>query len=131
MVENVTVSVCAVGMLVTAAAVLLKNFGFKGAGVFVAAAIAAMAAYMTSPISDVFSSVKSSLPEELLPYGEAAVKAVGIGYLSGICSDIAVELGEGGVAKAIILAAKFELTVVALPFIEEVMRLATELISGG
>lgn len=128
---DITASICAVGMLVTAGAVLLKNFGFKGAGVFTAAAIAAMTASVMSPLSAVFLSVESSFPSELLPYGESAVKAVGIGYLSGICSDIAKELGEGGVSKVILLAARLEMIVIAVPFIEEVMNLAAELISGG
>lgn len=128
---DITVTACAVGMVVVAGAVLLKNFGFKGAGVFTAASIALMLSSVLSPLSAVFSSFNETLPTELLPYTEAAVKAVGIGYISGACSDIARELGEAGVGKAVLLVAKLELVIISIPFIKEVMSLAKELISGG
>lgn len=128
---NITATACAVGMLVTAGAVLLKNFGFKGAGIFTAASIALILSSVLSPLSAVFSSFNETLPSELLPYTEAAVKAVGIGYLSGVCAEIARELGEGGVGKAVLLVARVELVLISIPFIEEVMTLAKELVAGG
>lgn len=128
---SISASTCAVGMLVAAAAVLLKNFGFKGACVFTAASIAIMLSSAISPIRSIFSSLGEAFSPELLPYGEAAVKVVGIGYLSGVSSDIAKELGEAGVAKAVLLVAKLELVLIAVPFIEEVMGIANELIAGG
>ena len=131
MYESISANACAAGMLIAAAAVLLKNFGFKGACVFTAASIAIMLSSAISPLRSVFSSFSEALPAELLPYAEAAVKVIGIGYLSGVCSDIAKELGEGGVAKAILLVSKLEIILIAIPFIEQVMGLASELIAGG
>ena len=63
-------------------------------------------------------------------YAKTALKIVGIGYLSGISSDVCKELGESGVAKCIGVLAKLELACIVTPLICEILKTAEELIGA-
>ena len=123
-------AIVTVGILATVGAVVLKGFGFKGAGVFSAAAITVMLASAVKSASPIFDLL-SGVPEECSPYAEAVIKAVGIGYATGITADICRELGEGGIAKAVLTCARIEIALVALPHLYEITELAMELIGGA
>ena len=59
---------------------------------------------------------------------ECAAKIVGAGYLFGICSDIASELGEPLVSKGLLTAGRVEMLLIATPYFVGVIKLGTELI---
>lgn len=124
-------SVCASLLLVAVAALLLKSFGFKGAPVFVAACIAAFISRMSNSFAEITSTLyEISSYSDIDEYAEAAMKVVGIGYLSGISSDICREIGEVGVARCIGVVSKLELIAIASPFIKDVLSLSLEMIGG-
>ncbi len=120
------------GLLVVAAMTLiLKNFGFKGAPVFVCLSLL----FVFSSVSDSLFSIKDTYFQitsyaDIGEYSSALMKVVGIGYISGISSDICKEIGEAGVAKSIMVVSKLELIVIALPFVEKTVSLCVELLGG-
>ena len=122
-------SVIAILLISAAGALLLKNFGFKGAPVFVAVCMV----FVISSFSETLSLVKGTFNEiltyaDISEYTGAAMKVVGIGYLSGISSDVCREIGEGGVAKCIAVVSKLELITIAAPFISELVSLCAQLL---
>ena len=121
--------IAAVAVLATAGAVIIKTLGSRGAPVMTAAVITLMlsaALGAAEPIFDYFGT----LPDALAPYAESAIKAVGIGYTSGIVADICRERGEGGIAKAVTSLSKIEIVLVALPHLYEISELAIGLVGG-
>jgi stage III sporulation protein AD len=123
-------AIITVALLATVGAVVLKGFGFRGASVFSAAVITVMLASAIAsarPIFDFFKIIPSAASE----YTESVIKAIGIGYATGVTADICRELGENGIAKAVSVGAKIELVLLALPHVYEITELALELMGGG
>ena len=59
---------------------------------------------------------------------ESIMKILGIGYLSGICSDVCKELGEAGIASIVVTIARLESFAVISPLIVEILTLGLELV---
>ncbi|MBQ9070869.1 MAG: stage III sporulation AC/AD family protein [Clostridia bacterium] len=121
---------CACLLISAALVVILKNFGFKGAPLVAAVVALAFASSLLSRFSTLGGALSflSSYPESE-KYVKAAAKAVGIGYLAGISSDICREIGEAGIGKCITVGARIELVILAVPFIEEILSAAGSLVS--
>ena len=108
---------------------VLKAFGWRGAPIAAIATILALMAVFAEgfeKISAVFEIATEA--EGVKDVGEYLLKILGIGYLSGICSDVCRELGEGGIASAVITVARIESLAVISPLIIEVMTLGLELV---
>jgi len=110
-------------------AFVLKAFGWRGAPL---AAIAAVLLIL-SCFSDTLDKVREIFSvagegDELFGAGEYLMKILGIGYLSGICSDVCRELGEAGIASAVTTVARLEAVAVLLPLISEIITLGLELV---
>ena len=58
----------------------------------------------------------------------SAAKIIGAGYLFGICSDMASEMGEAMVSRVLICAGKIEVLLIVLPYFDEMLKLGTSLI---
>ncbi len=122
-------SAIAVLLLIAALSLILKNFGFRGAPVFVSVALV----FVISCFDEGFITIKNTYTElisyaDIGEYSSAAMKVVGIGYLSGISSDICREIGENGVAKCIAVISKLEIIGIAAPFLCQVVSLCAELL---
>ena len=115
------------GIILAISAVLLKNFGYKGATVFTALGFVLLLSELPSFFREIFKSVLIS--EELGDSAAAIFKIVGVGYLFGISSEICRELGENGIATAVGIVGRFEIIAVALPFISEIFSLALSLVN--
>ena len=116
---------------VCAAAVILKGFGFKGAPILVT--LTTVFCINTSVgaffgVKEIFSSL--SAYADIEPYASAALKVVGIGYLSGIGQDVCRELGETGAARSISIVSRLELIAIAAPFISDALTEAVKLVGG-
>lgn len=59
---------------------------------------------------------------------ECALKIVGAGYLFGICSDIAAELGEPLVSKGLLTVGRVEILLIAMPYFVGAVQLGAELV---
>jgi hypothetical protein len=59
---------------------------------------------------------------------EYTLKILGIGYLSGLSSDICKELGEAGIASVVVLLARLEILLIISPLIIKILTLGLELV---
>ena len=118
-------------MLVCAASlVILRELGFRGAPVVAAFVITAALSLYSGELTGAVGILKSSFPGELGETVKTVAKALGIGYISGVSQDITRELGEGGIAKCIAVITKIELTVLAVPYVEEILLAANQLMGN-
>ena len=118
-----------IGILLSLSAVLLKDLGFRGAAVFSAFATVVILSLCSDRITALSSEISLILKNSAL--SEAAVgvlKITGIGVLAGACSDICAELGEGGIARAVTVAARIEILVIALPYLRRIIDLGVEML---
>lgn len=122
-------TISAIAILATAGAVIIKTLGSRGAPVLTAGIITLMLSASLGAAEPIFEFF-GTFPDALSPYVESAIKAVGIGYTSGIVADVCRELGEGGIAKAVTSASKIEIVLVALPHLYEISELAIGLVGG-
>ncbi len=123
-----TAELCFAGLVFAISALLLKNLGWRGAPVF--ALIAAV--FLLSNLGRYFSELTLlySYFEAAGEGGAAILKIIGIAYLFGISSEICRELGEAGIASALVIVGRFEILSVAIPFIQRLFSLAMSLIEG-
>ena len=61
--------------------------------------------------------------------GETLLKALGIAFLSQICSDICRDCGENSAAAGVELMARLEILLLSLPMLEKVISTAREVLS--
>lgn len=108
------------------AAVLLKNFGFKGVPVLISVAISAAVTAYVGELGGVFYTLGEVLGDNGGVYISAAVKILGVGYLSGMVADVCREFGEGGLASAAVIVGRLEILIISLPFLEKIIALAAE-----
>lgn len=69
---------------------------------------------------------------ELSGMGDSAellLKALGIAWLTQCCADVCRESGESGAANGVELAGKVELLLLALPLLNNVLEVVSELLS--
>lgn len=115
-------SMMALLLLAAACVLILKNFGFRGAPLVAAVvSVSALSSY-ESAFSEIFG-VFGYLAEvsEAGEYVAAALKVVGISYLSGISCDVCREIGESGIARTVSLITRLEVILVCLPYVKEIL----------
>ena len=121
--------ICVLVLLAATLSLLLKNFGFRGAGVFMAVAFLALSSRFFEVFSEsvsVFNDFSASA--DISQYVGACVKVVGIGYLCGISGDVCREIGETGAARCISILGKLELISIGIPFIKELFENSVRLL---
>jgi stage III sporulation protein AD len=109
---------------------ILKNEG-KGYGIYVAALGGVLlTGWAVHTLKDTWA-VLSSLGEysELSPYTTLLLKALGVGYVVKIASDVCRDLGAQETAQKIELCGKAELLLMAMPLVMELVSLALHLTS--
>ena len=122
--------ICALALLFAFMALILRSFGFRGAAAFTALAVAFLLSRASSELASLgsFGELKELLPGDALEYVGAIAKVVGAGYLFGICADVCQELGESGIAKAVSVAGRAEILLIASPYVVRIIDVATELL---
>ena len=114
-------------ILLAVSAVLLRNFGWKGAPVFSALAIVVILSELSFAVSELTSFFSFLSNSGMGDLSAAALKILGCGYLFGICADLCRELGEGGIAKAVEVVGRAEIIIIVLPFLKEFINSGGEL----
>ena len=115
-----------IGAIVT---FVLKAFGWKGAPLAAISAILVIISYCGEVFGEVFSLFESLPESDGAPQAsEYLMKILGIGYLSGICSDVCRELGEPTIASVVTTVARLEALLVILPMVTEIINLGLELV---
>lgn len=108
---------------------VLKAFGWKGAPLIAIATMLSLMAFFTDSfdkISQIFDIAADT--DGVAEVSEYLLKILGLGYLSGICSDVCRELGEAGIASMVLTVGRLESLLVISPLILEIMTLGLELV---
>ena len=119
----------AIGLLLAVVSYLLSQLGFRGVRAFGALALVALLLVISASTGELFGAIGNlPLSEGVTDITRSALKIVFVGYVFGFSSDIAAELGEGGIASAVMIGARIEMMLIALPYIKDIIKLALELI---
>lgn len=108
---------------------ILKESGFRGSRLLSALVIVISFAQALTGIRRLIGSIFSfSLGTEIESSVGYVLKIVGVSYVFGISSDLCREIGEGGIAAAILTVGRVEIILLSLPAISEIISLAGELL---
>ncbi|MBE6556077.1 MAG: hypothetical protein E7663_07640 [Ruminococcaceae bacterium] len=61
-------------------------------------------------------------------YAAVILRATGIALICELTASICRDLGEGGVAEGVLLFGRLEILLLALPFLDELLKIAEELL---
>ncbi len=124
------ITVCALALLSTAAALILKGTGRREV-FFIGLAFST--AVSVRVISNVEQSVdflrRLSEGTEAGKYLDVLLKTAGIAFLTDLSADLCRGAGENVVAGCVEFAGKAEITVPALPLLSELLELSFGLLS--
>ena len=123
------VQIGAVGLLLAITAVLLKDLGWRGAAVFSTFGLVVLLSLCADGFLELTGVLSALAASSTLAEAAAAVlKITGIGILMGAVADICRELGEGGIARGVLVAGRLEILCIALPFLQKIIALGAELL---
>ena len=123
------IRIALMGVLMATVGILLREMGWRHARAYSVVA----AVILLSGIGDTLAELVSGLEiisgiDGVSDVALSALKVIGVGYVFGISESVAEELGERGVARAVSLAARLEMLLIALPYIRDILSLGLELI---
>lgn len=109
--------------------ILLDAMGYRGARLLTVTATVMLFVLAISAVPELISSVQ--IISESTGIGDTvgcAMRILGIGYVSGISYDVALDMGSKGLASAVMMLGRVEMLLVITPYVTEVVKLAVELI---
>lgn len=108
---------------------ILKAFGWRGAPLVAIATMIALLMLFSESFEKIYAIFDTAGNIEGVKESSGyLLKILGIGYLSGICSDVCKELGEPAIASVVVTLSKLESLLVLSPLILEIMTLGLELV---
>lgn len=122
------IKLIAYAMITLFLGVLLREFGFRGARLFsILGTVTIIGALIiavgnSSPVGVYLSDGVNK------EYIAMILKIIGVGYVSGICSDICTDLGEMGLSGAVAMIGKIEIVLISLPCAKEIIERGLALI---
>ena len=125
-----TFKICAIGIFCAIACVVIKSCqsGFviptRLVGIII---LYSFLAVLISPIITYVSSLMGMAIS--ISHIELMVKAISLAYITQITCDICKECGENTLASGIDTIGKFEILVLALPLVDEIIKMSEELAS--
>lgn len=121
--------VCALALLAAIFGAMLQEFGFRSKRLFITFCLLLLLSAASEPLNKIFEGISSlSALAGVSEAAKCALKAVGLGYVFGITSDICRELGETGIASAVTVVGRLEIFLVVFPYFEETVKLGVELL---
>ena len=123
------IGIIGVALIVSALAIILREIGFRGAGIFVLVSFTVVFSFVLDGAKDVITGIfglasLGGAEDEM----RAALKIVGTSYTFGVGAEACRGLGESLMAKAVEVAGRVEILLISLPFIEEIFSLGSELV---
>lgn len=112
-------------------AFMLRELGFRGGGLISCVGIVGLFMLSVKGIGYFFDGLSVGLPgAELGAIISSVLKVLGVGYLFGICADICRQIGEGGIASAVLMMGRVEILLLCLPYIRRIIELSGELVGS-
>ena len=107
--------------------VILREVGFRGARLISLVGVVGLLSACVVGIESLgaaFDKIGQGVPDE---YAVAVMKIMGVGYASGICSDVCLELGEVGLSGAVSLFGRIEMLAISAPMAVSIFERGLEL----
>lgn len=121
-------SALGIAISVSVCSLLLKGLGSSVTPVVVCIGAVGILSLCASGLVSFGEAVDGLIGSTGGEYARRAVKIVGIGYLSGICAEVCDTLGQASISRAVLLAGRLEILLVALPCFLEIVDLSMSLI---
>ena len=121
--------ILALGLIGALLSVLLRECGYSRSGILAAVVAVGIFSILSEGIDELLG-VTRELAElsGLSGASKTAIKLIGISYSFGILSDICEGLGERTIAGLLITAGRLESLFIVLPYLRELLSLATSLL---
>ena len=108
---------------------LIKKYSPENALTVALAAVSVILLFIIISASDLFSEMRDlfdsfGLDPEIV---KITLKALGICYLTGFAADVCRDFGQTSLASKVELAGKVTVVILTLPFVKQILRVATEL----
>lgn len=121
--------VAALAILLSIICFVLSELGFRSKRVFALLSLVALMLLCCGAVGEIVPRLSElTALAGITETAETALKVVFSGYVFGIASDVAAELGEGGIANAVTLGGRLEITLIILPYLMDVVSAAVELL---
>ena len=121
--------IAALSILLSVICFVLSELGFRSKRVFALLSVVALMLLCCGAVGEIVPRLSElSALSGITETAEGALKVVFSGYVFGIASDVAEELGEGGIAKAVTLGGRLEIALIILPYLMDVVSASVELI---
>ena len=122
--------ICLFALICVLLAALLHGMGYKSVGLFVVFASLLILSALGGGVADIFGGIASFAEVAgITDAAASALRVVGLGYIFGFTADVCSSLGNSLVASVVTVAGRVEMLLVALPYIQRVVRLGAELLS--
>lgn len=122
-------SACGIGLLGAFLSFILSEVGYRGARLVSVSASIVLLMLAAGGIGEVLSEL--AWISDAAGIGEvaaAALKIVGIGYVAGICYDVCLDMGERGIASAVLTVGRVEMLLIVAPTVSDILRLAADML---
>lgn len=119
--------ILAIAFIGVCASLVLKNIGYKGAGVVVSVVIICILGSLVDKIGEIKNELFALFDDALaLKCGQTLVKILGVTYLSSICEQTCEALGEAQIAKGVEVWGRVEIIAILMPYFKSLLRLGGE-----
>lgn len=123
------IKICASALIAAVCGILLRELGWRGAGIFSVFALVIFLGTLADGIASLSKDVfKISEEYGLGQTAKEILKVIGASYLFGICSDLCSDLGEQAIAKALTAVGRVEILLIVTPYFFKMIRSAADLL---
>ena len=121
--------ILAIGMIIAFTGLLLSEMGYKGKRSFAALSSVLLLTSLADELYGIFSEIYRIAEDGgAAEVARSALRVIGLGYVFGISADIAEELGETGVSRALGTVGRVEIFGLTLPYAKKILELGVSLI---
>ena len=108
-------------------AYFLSELGFKGSRLAAAVPAVCLLALAAERLGVLFSDAEEILAVSgVTEIGAVLIKIVGIGYVTGICSDICRDVGSERISEGVSLIGRLECLTVVLPYFLKIIGIGMD-----
>ena len=107
---------------------ILDGLGFKSKGLFATLSAIILFTVLGESLGKLFSGILSIAERTgITEAATCALRAIGLGYIFGITSDICDSMGERTIAAAVTVIGRIQIFLVSYPYFEKIITLGLEL----
>ena len=126
------IKICGVALLATFCAIILKALKVEYASFVRVAGVTVIFSAAVIGARSIFSDLSEIIYQKNVePYVTLLLKALGIGMITRICSDVCKDSGEASIGSGVELCGKITILALCIPTLKELMGYASELLSAS